>query len=110
MNENNISNKNGFYCMEPCIEIQQLKAENEKLKKQLQEESDLGHKAVHEEADSFFEVLKYENVLDEIEEITKDKLNECCSIRNKDCDFSCNKCLLKTLDKISQLIKQAKEE
>lgn len=59
-------------------EISKLKAENEELKKQLQEESDLGHKAVQEEADSFFEALKYKQCLDEIEEIVK--------------NFSCENC------------------
>lgn len=50
-------------------QLQQLKQENEELKQDLQKESEFGHKAICEEADSFFEVMKLQKVLDEIEDI-----------------------------------------
>lgn len=53
-------------------QLQQLKAENDKLKSDLQEETRLGHKAICEEADRFLEVMKLEKILDEIEEICKE--------------------------------------
>lgn len=56
------------------------------------------------------ECKKDKTVLDEIEKIAQDKVNADCSLRNIDCNFYCNKCLFETLDKILQLIKQAKEE
>lgn len=52
-------------------ELQQLKAENEKLKSDLQEETKLGHKAMCDEADMAWEVTKLQKCLDEIEDIAQ---------------------------------------
>lgn len=56
------------------FENRKLKAENEELKKQLQEESDLGHQAIQEEADSFFETLKYKRCLDYIKDVVENHI------------------------------------
>lgn len=90
-------------------QLQKIKAKNEKLKENYIRIDSLLYECEADINNLRSELQEYLQCLDEIEEIAKDKVNSCFSIRNNDCDFSCNKCLLKTLDEILQLIKQAKE-
>ena len=47
-------------------QLKRKEQECEELKKQLEEESKLGHKAVQEEADTFFDLLKAQKELDQL--------------------------------------------
>lgn len=92
----------------------QLKAENEKLKQDLQEETKLRHKAMCDEADMAWEVTKLHKVLDEIEGICKEchkhDYDLCCTCRYADnCRADDEYISYDVANYIHSIIKQAKE-
>ena len=78
-------------------EYKRKEQECEELKKQLEEESKLGHKAIQDEADTFFDLLKVQKELDQLKEENK-KLEKA------------NNTLHNDLFEIKQKIKQYKED
>ena len=91
-------------CYEFEEQLKRKEQECEELKKHLEEESKLGHKAVQEEADTFFDLLKAQNQLDQLK-----KENEELKLENKKLE-NANNALHDDLFEIKQKIKQYKED
>ena len=107
---NKINKHTGQYCiceLEPNCLYKQLKRkeqECEELKKHLEEESKLGHKAVQDEANTFFDLLKVQKELDQLK-----KENEELKLENKKLE-NANNALHDDLFEIKQKIKQYKKD